>query len=47
MSWEATLSVVIVLILQVRTEKKGNETMGFLLCGLVFALESFVCHNYE
>ena len=32
--------------LEIRTEKKGNESMGFLLCGLVFAFGKF-CLSLE
>ena len=46
MSWQAALSMVIMLILEFRTEKKGNETMGFLLCFLVFAFGKF-CLSLE
>ena len=41
MSWQAALFTVIMLILEFRTEKKGNETMAFLSSVLVVAFGKF------
>ena len=46
MSWQAALSMVIMLILECRTEKKGNEAMAFLSCVLVVAFGKF-CLSLE